>query len=82
MLPVKVTAPISRSSCIAIASPTWRLSPATSARRSAAAPTSSDAAPPAAMRIETICGIAVIFTVRAIQIPIAEPTRIPAAMAP
>ncbi len=53
-------------------------SPTSSLRRNSAPPTVSDAPPPNPLRSATICGIAVIFTVRAMYNPIAEPTTSPA----
>ena len=48
--------------------------------RNSAPPTSSEAPPPNPFRSATICGIAVIFTARAIQRPSADPTTSPAAI--
>ncbi len=56
------------------------LLPTSSDRRNSAPPTRSDAPPPKPFNSATICGIAVIFTVRAIQMPSAVPTTMPAMM--
>ena len=61
---------------------TGTCSPTSSARRNSAPPTSSDDPPPKPLSSATICGIAVILTVRAIQMPSADPTRTPAAITP
>ena len=42
--------------------------------------TRSEPPPPNPLSNPTICGMAVIFTVRASQMPMAEPTRMPAQM--
>jgi hypothetical protein len=69
-------------SCVVTAVSIGTVSFISSARRNSAPLTRREAAPPKPLSSATICGIAVIFTVRAIQSPIAVPTTIPAAMVP
>jgi hypothetical protein len=79
-LPVSVTAPMSVPSWMATPVGTASRSRRAAARSSSAPLTSSDAAPPSPLSSATICGMAVIFTARAIHSPSAVPTTMPAAI--
>ena len=61
-LPVSVTAPMIRLSCMTTPVGVGMSVPASNARRNSAAPTIIDAPPPKPLSSATICGIAVIFT--------------------
>ena len=78
MLPEKVTVPISTPRAMMNNAASPSVSPALSARQYSPTATNADAPPPRPLNIPTICGIAVIFTMRAAAAPMAEPTTMPA----
>ena len=78
-LPVRVSAPIAVAS-MSVAATSSRTSPASARRMNSEPARSADAPPPKALNTATICGIAVILTVRASTTPITDPTITPPMM--
>lgn len=76
MLPEKVTAPMSIPSMMVEPSLKGR-APACWRRKNSAPATIAEAPPPKPLKIPTISGMAVIFTIRAAAAPTREPVMIP-----
>src|SRR5687768_3394446 len=77
MLPVNDTAPITVPSTIEVVSPAPAFSAVRAMRMYSATETRAAVAPPIPLNSATICGMAVICTVRAKYVPIAAPITVP-----
>ena len=82
MLPAKLRLPITAENAIAMTSCSGARPGSGASRWYSAAATSAAAPPPTPLNSATICGIAVIFTLRAATAPITAPITIATAIAP